>query len=89
MTSNLGATTLRRRRKASDPMATYDALPPAVRQWIGQAAFPWSPASCRRVWNKTRAKGGSAEDALAALTLAEHRALSRAHPNAVAGNHPE
>ncbi|PLS21289.1 DUF6525 family protein [Neptunicoccus cionae] len=77
MKRNLGATTLRRRRRTVDPMAAYDALPPALRRWIAGAALPWSPASCRRVWMAARAKGASDTEALARLDRAERNMLAR------------
>ncbi|MBR9864795.1 MAG: hypothetical protein GYB24_15255 [Rhodobacteraceae bacterium] len=77
MRRNLGATTLRRRRRTVDPMAAYDALPPALRRWIAGAALTWSPASCRRVWMAARAKGASDTEALARLDRAEQNTLAR------------
>ena len=70
-------TTLRRRRRPVDPMQTYDALPRPLRAWMAQAALPWSPASCHRIWAKARAKGASPDDILARLTRAEQMNLSR------------
>ncbi|MEC8668087.1 MAG: DUF6525 family protein [Pseudomonadota bacterium] len=71
------ATTLRRRRRRADPMQAYDALPRPLRAWMAQAALPWSPASCRRIWAKARSEGASPDDILARLTRAEQRTLSR------------
>lgn len=77
MTRNLGATSLRRKNRAADPMRSYDALPVPLRRWLAQANLPWSPASARRVWTRARAKGLDPEDALVALTKAEERTLAR------------
>ena len=77
MTCNLGQCSLRRKRRAGDPMAAYDGLPAPVRQWVAQAALPWSPTSVRRIWSKSRAKGLSDEQALMSLTQAEARTLAR------------
>ncbi|MEM6635599.1 MAG: DUF6525 family protein [Pseudomonadota bacterium] len=74
---NLGQTSLRRKRRASDPMAAFDALPAPIRRWMSQAALPWSPASVRRIWSKSRAKGLSPEEALVCLSEAEARTLAR------------
>lgn len=74
---NLGQTSLRRTRRSGDPMQNYDALPAPLRQWLGQAALPWSPASARRIWKKLQANGQTVEDALSALSEAEARTLSR------------
>jgi hypothetical protein len=45
--ANLGATALRTRRRALDPMRAYDALPADLRVWLQDAARPWSPVSSR------------------------------------------
>lgn len=77
MNRNLGQSSLRRKRRARDPMAAFDGLPAPLRQWVAQAALPWSPTSVQRIWSKSRAKGLSAEEALISLTQAEARTLAR------------
>ena len=74
---NLGQVALPRRRRAEDPMRAFDSLPPVLRRWLSEAALPWSPASCRRIWRAARARGESAEAALARLQRAEAQALAR------------
>lgn len=77
MTGNLGPTTLKKRRRAADPMKTYDALPQPLRGWLAEAALPWSPKSCKRIWNKAQRNGLSIDDAILALAAAEQKTLSR------------
>ena len=77
MTRNLGQCSLRRKRRAGDPMATFVGLPTPLRQWLSEAALPWSPASVRRIWSKSRAKGLSPEETLQSLSQAEARTLAR------------
>ena len=74
---NLGVTSLSARRRAGDPMATYDALPGQLRNWLSQAALPWSPISAKRIWNRARAQGHSVEVALQSLSKAETQTLAR------------
>ncbi len=74
---NIGATSLRGKRRNGNPMQAYDALPSPLRQWLAQAALPWSPASVKRVWTRARAKGQSVEHALQTLALAETKTLAR------------
>jgi hypothetical protein len=74
---NLGQTSLRGKRRETDPMKTYDALPAPLRIWLGQAALPWSPASARRLWRKVHAKGQSLDETLSALSKAEAKTLAR------------
>lgn len=77
MNRNLGATSLRRKRKSGDPMRSFDSLPAPLRRWLSQAALPWSPESARRLWNQSIARGLSPEDALSVLSHAEARTLAR------------
>ena len=77
MSGNLGQSSLRRKRRSGDPMDAFDGLPAPVRQWVAQAALPWSPASVRRIWSKSRARGLSAEEALLSLNDAEAKTLAR------------
>lgn len=58
-------------------MRAYDALPPVLRQWLANAALPWSPESCRRIWRAGRARGESEAALIARLEQAEQRTLSR------------
>ncbi|MCV6584519.1 MAG: DUF6525 family protein [Marinibacterium sp.] len=77
MTRNLGETTLPRRRRAQDPMRAYDALPSELRQWMANAALPWSPRSCARIWTRARQRGLSRDAALDLLTRTEQQMLRR------------
>ncbi|WP_439104808.1 DUF6525 family protein [Celeribacter marinus] len=77
MTDNLGHTTLKKRRRAGNPMATYDALPQPLRLWLAGAALPWSPRSCKRIWDKARSQGLCMNGAISALAEAERKTLSR------------
>lgn len=77
MNRNIGHTSLRRKKRRGDPMAVFDGLPAPLRQWLSQAALPWSPVSARRIWTKSIAKGMTAEETLEALSRAEARTLAR------------
>nr|WP_281244852.1 DUF6525 family protein [Albimonas pacifica] len=73
---NRGAVPLRARRRAGDPMAEFDRLPPALRRWLAEAALPWSPRSAARAWARARrASGGDEAAALAALDALQARRL--------------
>lgn len=77
MSHNTGATSLRRRRRPADPMKTFDALPSPLRQWLAEAALPWSPASVRRIWSRSLAEGKQPQEVLDTLTELEVRNLAR------------
>lgn len=74
---NLGQTAQPMRRRSRDPMADFDALPPPLRHWLAQAALPWSPASCLRLWRRACARGLDLPARLATLDRAEAKALIR------------
>ncbi|WP_170362608.1 MULTISPECIES: DUF6525 family protein [Ruegeria] len=77
MRRNLGQCSLRRKHRSTDPMDVFDGLPAPLRQWLSEAALPWSPVSARRIWSKSRAKGLSSEETLVSLSQAEARTLAR------------
>ena len=58
-------------------MRAFDALPPPLRRWLAEAALPWSPASCRRLWRQAQAKGEPVEAILARLDRAQETCLRR------------
>lgn len=75
--SNRGATPIKVKRRNEDPMHAYDALPAPVRNWLSQAAMPWSPASCRRILRKAKARGEGIDQVLARLDQAERKTLAK------------
>ena len=74
---NLGETSLRSKRRSGHPMQAYDALPSPLRQWLAQAALPWSPNSAKRIWTRARQRGLDVDDVLQALNRAETKTLER------------
>lgn len=74
---NLGATALRTKRRAVDPMRVYDRLPPELRAWVANAALPWSPVSCLRLWRRALREEGCVLAARARLDRAEAACLDR------------
>lgn len=77
MTGNLGATSLKKRHRTADTMAMYDALPQPLRNWLTATALPWSPKSCKRIWDKSRKDGLDTKQTLTRLMRAEQKALTR------------
>lgn len=74
---NLGATPLRAKQRAIDPMRVYDGLPPELRIWIANAALPWSPISCLRLWQRALREEGCHRAAQARLDRAEAMCLHK------------
>ena len=77
MTGNLGSTALKRRRRATNPMMTYDTLPQPLRSWLAEDALPWSPKSCKLIWDKARTNGLSIDDTIVVLNKVERKTLSQ------------
>lgn len=77
MTANLGETTVKIRRRTADPMKAYDALPQPLRLWLAGAALPWSPKSCKRIWDRARQRGLDVDDAITRLDAAEQKTLAQ------------
>ena len=74
---NLGQTRLRGRRRDVDPMAAFDALPPDLRAWMAEAALPWSPVSCLKLWRRALSEEGCPERARARLDRAQAVLLAK------------
>jgi len=71
-------TALPRARRAANPMASFDRLPPTLRRWLAQAALPWSARSAARAWaSALRDTGGDERAALARLDRIETAMLAR------------
>lgn len=75
MSGNL--TSPRARRRATDPMAAFDRLPPDLRSWLAEAALPWSAASVLRLWQRAIRETGCAKAARDRLARAEAKTLAR------------
>jgi len=80
MSRNLGKTRLKRRRRAEDPMREFDRLPPALRQWLANAALPWRPKSVRRAYEKSLSRTGDPALALAELDRLQQARLDQDRP---------
>ncbi|WP_055681939.1 DUF6525 family protein [Jannaschia rubra] len=69
---------LRRARDRRRVMADYDALPPALREWLAGARLQWSPASARRAWRRAMWQSlGRKRAAMARMDALEDAALAR------------
>ena len=77
MAGNLGQTRLRKRRRVEDPMREFDRLPPILRAWLSEAAFPWRPRSVQRAYSRALARSGSPHEALAELERLQSSRLAK------------
>ncbi|MDE0589818.1 DUF6525 family protein [Halocynthiibacter sp. C4] len=90
MAGNLGRTSLKCKRRSSDPMRDYDRLPRELRIWLSGAVLPWRPRSVRRAFDAALSRTGGVGPALAELDRIERNIVSKDarkiwghdHPNA-------
>lgn len=67
----------RARWRATDAMAEHDRLPTILRQWLAQAALPWSAQSARRLWRHAMSETQCPNAALLRLQITERKTLAR------------
>ncbi|MEL7093266.1 MAG: DUF6525 family protein [Pseudomonadota bacterium] len=89
MPTNRGATSLKSRRRAADPMREFDALPPELRQWVADGLRPWRAGSVRKTYASAIARTGDAQSALAELDRIERAAVARDARKIWGADHPE
>ncbi|MGH1331780.1 MAG: DUF6525 family protein [Paracoccaceae bacterium] len=75
--TNRGETGLTLKQRPQDPMQIFDTLPAPVRIWLSKAVLPWSPASCRRIIWRAKARGECLDDILERLARAQEKTLLR------------
>ncbi len=88
MRRNRGQTSLKRKRRAEDPMRDYDRLPPAVRFWLAQAVLPWRPRSAYRAYNRAFARTRDESCALAELDRLQDRLIAKDAQHVWGQDHP-
>lgn len=70
-------------------MRDFDRLPPALRQWLTEAALPWSARSVRAAWLKAlRASGGCERRARMRMDEVEARLIARDARKVWGGSYP-
>ena len=77
MAGNRGQTSLRRKRRAEDPMREFDRLPGDLRAWLATAALPWRPRSVRRAFDRAYARTRDRSMAIEELDLLQARLLAK------------
>ncbi|MGR3511832.1 MAG: DUF6525 family protein [Paracoccaceae bacterium] len=89
MPGNCGATSLRRRRRALNPMGDYDRLPRELRLWVASATLPWRAKSVRDAYEKALARTGTSDAALAELTRLQTTLVAKDAARIWGDTHPE
>jgi hypothetical protein len=88
MARNRGATSLRLKRRAADPMRAYDRLPPELRAWLADAVLPWRPQSVRRAFDRAVARTQDKASALRELDRLQARLVARDARQVWGTDHP-
>lgn len=69
-------------------MTDHDRLPAPLRAFMIHAELPWSAQSVLAIWRKARAKGASADEALARVKRAAAGTLAREAAHVWGPDHP-
>ncbi|MEM7212634.1 MAG: DUF6525 family protein [Pseudomonadota bacterium] len=85
---NLGATTLKRRRRNANPMREFDDLPAELRGWLASAILPWSPRSAARAFTSALARTKDPEAAISELDRLQHLKIARDCQRIWGSDHP-
>lgn len=76
-----GKPSLTQARDRRRTMADYDALPPALRDWLATARLQWEPRSAHRAWRRGLWKGlGRTRAARAYMDALEEAAIRKNAP---------
>ncbi|MEM8957694.1 MAG: DUF6525 family protein [Pseudomonadota bacterium] len=89
MATNRGKTSLKRKRRSTNPMREFDGLPAELRAWLAAAILPWSPRSVRRAYRRAAARTGSGASALAELDRMQARLVARDSRKVWGETHPD
>ncbi|MEM6275971.1 MAG: DUF6525 family protein [Pseudomonadota bacterium] len=88
MASNRGATSLKCRRSARNPMRDYDSLPPDLRRWVACAMLPWRAATVRAAYDRALEKTGDPARAIEALDELQQRLVAKDAASVWGATHP-
>ena len=88
MSRNLGATTLKRRRRPSNMMSEFDRLPAELRGWVATAMLPWRPQSVRRAYDKALKHTQDRSKALEELDRLQQRRMTHDARKLWGNDHP-
>lgn len=89
MPKNRGATTLKSRKRAINPMADYDRLPPDLRKWVAGAMLPWRAGPVVRAYERAMAAKGDPELALRELDRIQTSLVARDAARIWGADHPD
>lgn len=68
---------LKTRRRRTNPMQDYDRLPADLRRWLATAILPWRAQSVRRAYDKALARTGDPDLALRELDAMQARLIAK------------
>lgn len=88
MPTHQAKTTLRKQRRAEDPMREFDRLPPELRAWLAGAVLPWRPRSVRRAYEKALRQTRDRHEAFRELDLLQSRRIARDAQALWGADHP-
>ena len=88
MPNNKGRTTLKRKKRAGNPMTEYDQLPPILRQWVADGILPWRAKSVQNAYEKALLRTGDETEAIKALNSLQSTLVAKDTARIWGNDHP-
>ena len=88
MPNNKGRTTLKRKKRAGNPMAEYDQLPQILRQWVAEGMLPWRAKSVQSAYEKALVRTGDEREALKELNALQMTLVAKDAARIWGADHP-
>lgn len=89
MAGNRGKTSLKSKRRCTDPMREFDRLPEELRVWLSGAVLPWRPQSVRRAFDKALRETKDPVQALHELDRLQARLVAQDAQKIWGQDHPQ
>lgn len=89
MRKNRGATTLKSKRRARNPMGEYDRLSPPLRAWVATAMLPWRAATVQRAYDRALDRIGDPQQALEELDRLQRALVAKDALRIWGADHPD
>ena len=88
MPNNKGRTTLKRKKRAGNPMTEYDQLPPILRQWVADGMLPWRAKSVQNAYHKALLRTGDESEAIKELNALQMTLVAKDAARIWGDDHP-
>lgn len=77
MAGNRGQTSLKSKRRSTNPMQEFDRLPADLRAWVALADLPWRAKSVKQAFDRAVTRTGDTRLALMELDALQARLIAK------------